>query len=177
MILIEGKNKNLAKRYCSNVIDYTIVIILVALSIYAFGEPNDSGGYSVIGVKALIIPVIWFLYFPVCEAFASRTIGKIPFDLYVVDPKGECPNLMQTFLRRMLDPVELFFIGIPGLVAINHSAANQRLGDMMAGTIVVCTHATCPVCGASLELNTQEVANKVFQCPTCHSINQKKSES
>ena len=171
MILLEGKNTHLAKRCFANIIDYSLVFFLMGLTMYALGEPTDSGGYSLTGIKAFIIPVIWFIYFPVCESLARQTPGKKAFDLYVVDLKGEASSIMQTFLRRLLDPIELVLLGVPSLLAINHSDKNQRIGDMMAGTRVVHTQASCKFCQADLELNTREVITKAFQCPRCNAIN------
>lgn len=171
MIVIAGKNKNLSKRYFSNVIDYAIFIMAMATYVFLLGEPDNAGGYTVTGLRAVFVPFLWVLYFPVCEAIIGQTVAKKAFDLHVVDFKGEPPNFVQAFQRRMLDPVELFFIGIPSLLTINHSERNQRLGDMLAGTLVVSTEAACKFCGGALELNTREAVNNAFRCPTCDKIN------
>jgi uncharacterized RDD family membrane protein YckC len=171
MIVLAGKSKNLSKRYYAIVIDYMILFVLLAMAMYFLGEKNDSGGYTVRGFRAFIIPLIWLFYFPLCESLTKQTLGKKALNLYVVDFKGESPSIVQTFLRRALDPIELLFLGAPALLSINHSAKNQRVGDMIAGTLVVSTEAACRFCGAELELNTREVVNRVFHCPRCNTIN------
>jgi uncharacterized RDD family membrane protein YckC len=172
MIFIEGKNKNLAGRYCSSLIDYAIVFLLTGLVIYALGEPNNEGGYTVTGMKALSMPLIWFVYFPLCESLAGQTLGKRIFDLYLIDQDGHSPSIIQTFSRRLLDPVEMAFAGIPGLIAINHSKKNQRLGDMLAETFVISTQATCASCKAALQLEVREAVRKSFECPACKAVNE-----
>jgi uncharacterized RDD family membrane protein YckC len=143
----------------------------MGLIIFLLGEPDDSGGYVLRGFKTLLIPFMWFVYFPVCECVTGQTPGKKAFDLYVVDHNGESPTITQSFQRRMLDPVELMFMGIPSLLTINHSEKNQRIGDMVAGTTVVSTRVNCRLCGSSLELNAKEALKGIFRCPTCQAIN------
>lgn len=171
MILVEGTDKNLGKRFYANVIDYAVVSSLLGFYLFLAGKPNDEGGYTLTGMKVFVIPLIWFLYFPLWEAVGKQTVGKRIFELYVIDYKGESPTLMQAILRRILDPIELLFLGIPGLIAINHSPRSQRLGDMLAETLVVRTNAICSFCATEVELNTREVISKVFMCPRCNKIN------
>ena len=172
MIIIDRGNKHLAKRYCANVIDYLIFLIAMGLIIFLLGERDDSGGYVLRGFKALLIPFMWFVYFPVWECVTGQTPGKKAFDLYVVDYTGESPSIGQTFQRRMLDPLELVFMGIPSLLTINHSEKNQRIGDIIAGTSVVSNQAICRFCGAALELSAKEAFKGLFRCPTCQAINE-----
>jgi uncharacterized RDD family membrane protein YckC len=170
MIIRVGNNKNLSKRYFANFFDYIILTVVFAICVILFGETQESV-YYLRGSKALIIPFIWFLYFPLCECALGQTIGKKAFNLYVVDLKGETPTIVQAFLRRMLDPVEIILLGVPGMLAINHSKKNQRIGDMIAGTTVVATAAVCRFCNVELELMPKEVINDVFRCPKCNEVN------
>src|SRR5687767_14635512 len=139
MVLREGKNKNLGARCFAGIIDYTITFLLIFLCIYALGESLAPGVYTVTGVTVWIIPLIWFIYFPLCESIGAQTPGKKLFNLYVVDRNRRSASIIQTFMRRLLDPFELMFMGIPAVLAINHSEKNQRLGDVVAGTFVVST--------------------------------------
>lgn len=171
MIIISEKKKSLARRYYANLFDYAILLFLLTVYIFVMGEANDSGGYKVTGLKALVIPFIWFLYFPVCESIFGQTIGKKAFHLYIVDLNGDSPSIVQTFLRRMLDLFEIMFLGVPALLLINHSEKNQRLGDMMAGTAVIRTDAVCRFCWTDLELSPKEVVRDLFKCPVCYEVN------
>jgi uncharacterized RDD family membrane protein YckC len=171
MIIIPGKRKNLSRRYYANVLDYAFLFILIGIYIFAAGDKDESGTYRVVGFKALVMPFIWFLYFPVCESIFGQTIGKKAFNLYVIDSRGETPTIIETTIRRILDPVEMIFFGIAALLMINNSKKNQRAGDMMAGTIVITREAVCRFCGAELELSSKEVIKDVFICPTCSQVN------
>ncbi|MBI3217984.1 MAG: RDD family protein [Bacteroidetes bacterium] len=171
MIIIPGKKKNLSARYYSNILDYLIVLIVSAIYIFLAGDADEFGTYHVKGFKALVLPLIWFVYFPVCEASWGQTIGKKAFHLHVVDVRGNVPTIVQTFLRRLLDSFEMMFLGIPALLVINQSDKNQRIGDMMAGTTVVRVDAICRLCGSELELSPKEVIKDVFVCPICEELN------
>lgn len=171
MIIIVGKKKNLAQRYYANLIDYMIILICTTLYIFLAGEGNEFGTYRVSGFKALLIPVAWFVYFPVCEGAMGQTLGKKAFHLYVVDTSGKPPSIFQAFLRRMLDIFEIMLLGIPALLMINHSEKNQRIGDMIAGTTVVRTDAVCRHCGTELELTPREIMLDTFTCPDCNQTN------
>jgi uncharacterized RDD family membrane protein YckC len=167
MIIIPGKRKSLAKRYYANVIDYLILFIIIFVLLFTLGEQTESGSQKLSGVKALIIPFIWFLYFPACESIWGQTLGKKAFHLVVVDLRGELTSVLHTFLRRILDPLEMLLLGIPSILSINFSDKNQRLGDMMAGTTVVYTEAVCRFCEAHVDLSAKEVIHNRFTCPNC----------
>jgi uncharacterized RDD family membrane protein YckC len=171
MVIIAGKKKNLAQRYYANVIDYLIILICTSLYIYLVGEVDEFGTYRVTGFKALLIPIAWFIYFPVCEGTIGQTLGKKAFHLHVVDTTGHTPHLFQALLRRVLDIFEIMSLGIPALLAINYSEKNQRIGDMMAGTTVIRTDVVCRHCGAELELTPKEVIRDTFSCPNCSQTN------
>jgi uncharacterized RDD family membrane protein YckC len=171
MIILAGKNKNIPQRYYANVIDYGIYFIMIAFCIFTMGEPNNDNGYTLKGVKALIMPLIWIIYFPLCESVFRQTIGKKIFNLYVVDARGESASIVQTFLRRCLDIFEFMFLGAPSIISINASEKNLRIGDRIADTRVITTSAICRFCGTELELSSKEVINNVFMCPKCSEIN------
>jgi uncharacterized RDD family membrane protein YckC len=171
MIFIAAERKNLSKRYFANVVDYVIILILTGAYIFIFGQQDEVGTYHVRGVKALVIPLIWFTYFPVCESSFGQTLGKKAFRLHVVDLEGEKPSIVHAFLRRMLDIFELMLFGVPALLVINHSQKNQRIGDMIAGTSIVTTDAVCNYCSVELELSTREVLRETFTCPNCQQVN------
>ena len=171
MILIPGRKKNLAKRYYANVIDYFIVIVIIFVLVFTLGEQSESGSQKLSGFKALLIPFFWFLYFPVCESIWGQTLGRKAFHLVVVDLRGELPSVLHTFLRRILDPLEMLLLGIPSILSVNFSDKNQRLGDMMAGTTVVFTEAACRFCEAHVDLSAKEVMRDRFTCPNCSQEN------
>lgn len=171
VILLKGKGKNITRRFCANLIDYLVYFILTFFYLFLAGAPDGNGGYHVEGLKALVPPIFWFLYFPSCESLFGQTLAKHSLHLYVVDLRGERISIGHAFLRRMFDPLELAFWAIPAVLMINQSEKNQRLGDMAAGTTVVRVDVTCRHCQADLELTPQEVIRNAFVCPNCMQAN------
>ena len=171
MLVIAGKKKNLPQRCFAGVLDYLIIFIFTIFYIYLVGDGDQFGTYRVTGIKALLIPLIWFLYFPTCEALIGQTIGKKAFNLHVVDLQGEQPSIFQSFFRRIFDIVEIAFFGMPAILTINHSKKNQRIGDMIVGTTVIRTDAICRHCDSELELSPREVIRDAFICPACKQPN------
>ncbi len=84
--------------------------------------------------------LLFALYYPLLEGLLGTTIGKRAVGIKVVDYQGHPPGLWKAFVRFLLRIVEVnpFLLGgIPaGLVAIS-SRRKQRLGDMLAKTLVV----------------------------------------
>lgn len=104
-----------------------------------FGYDNDEGGKSVNGLLALPLPIVWFIYFVVIEAFYGATLGHLGFYLKVLSLDRKKIEFQQALKRHLLDPLDILFYGIPAIIAIKNSDRHQRIGDMWAGTFVVDT--------------------------------------
>ncbi|ODS39273.1 MAG: hypothetical protein A7316_05910 [Candidatus Altiarchaeales archaeon WOR_SM1_86-2] len=67
----------------------------------------------------------------------GQTLGKRLTNIRSVTEDGEVPSFLQAFLRTLLLFVDGLFFGLVGAILIHVSKNNQRLGDMLAKTIVV----------------------------------------
>jgi hypothetical protein len=77
----------------------------------------------------------WFVTF---ETLTQRTPGKAAFGLRVVSADGTPVRFQQALLRAVIGLIELFFLGgFIAIVATLFSRADQRAGDLAAGTLVV----------------------------------------
>ena len=130
---------NLAKRIGATLLDYAIFLIPTWMYIMYFGYDNDEGGKTVSGLMALPIPLFWFLYFVVVEASYGATFAHQALYLKVLTSKRNRVSFVNAFKRHLLDPIDIFFWGIPAIIAIKNSDKCQRLGDMVADTIVINT--------------------------------------
>ena len=128
---------NLLKRSLATIIDYGFFYLVIFTYIAYFGEPNNAGGYSIEGIPALVVPIVWFAYFVVIEAVNGATIGHQLFNLSVKTLDNQAISLMHSLKRHLLDPVEILMFGIPALIAIKNSDNNQRIGDMWAKTVII----------------------------------------
>ncbi len=91
-------------------------------------------------VKIIFYFLIYFLYFIVLEALWSRTLGKYFQGLMVRKLDGSRCDWKAALIRSGLRSIEinpLLFGGLPAGLVIISTAQKQRLGDILAGTIVV----------------------------------------
>lgn len=130
---------HIARRFLAGFIDYLIIFIGLFFYLYTFGEPNEEGGYGVSGFLALIPPLFWGFMTIGFEQIFGATFGNMFVDLKPVSINGIDYELSfsQSFIRHLFDPVDMFFFGIVGILVINNSDKHQRIGDIVAKTIVV----------------------------------------
>lgn len=91
-------------------------------------------------IKATLYILIYFVYFIVFEALWSRTIGKYFQGLIVRKLDGSLCDWKAALIRSALRLIEINPIllgGLPAGLVIIASERKQRLGDILAETIVV----------------------------------------
>ncbi|MGL6339857.1 MAG: RDD family protein [Waterburya sp.] len=131
------------------IIDYiigglTILLIWVLSAFLAFQlVPNfiNSGFSSLLAqwiwaIQAMVVFGIYVGYFVVLETlWHGQTLGKKWTKIRVIRDNGKPERLPQALLRALLRPVDdLLFVGVFFIV---FSQQEKRLGDILAGTIVV----------------------------------------
>lgn len=130
--------KFLFRRIIAGLIDYAVILSITSLYIFYFGELNHEGEYSVNGIKAVPIFLFWFFYLCVVEVTLESTLGNYLVSIQPVDKATEKRvNLKQSFLRHIVDPVDMFFFGLMAIIIINSSKESVRLGDLLAKTKVI----------------------------------------
>jgi uncharacterized RDD family membrane protein YckC len=128
-------------------------------------DSRDEGITEYAGWLLILLPI--FLYHPIFEIFFNgRSIGKMILRIQVVDEEGGRPSISQFIIRWLiragdwaiiliiltnvlifLDKALLqfllasFLVLVTDVVLIIVSKKSQRLGDMLAHTIVVSTKA------------------------------------
>ena len=112
------------------------------LYIELFGQDKSGGAKEVTGLLALPIPVSWFLYFVVVEAFYGATLAHQGMYLKVLTLERKEIAFMHALKRHLLDPIDILIYGIPAIIAIKNTDKHQQLGDLWAKTIVVDTKDT-----------------------------------
>jgi len=101
--------------------------------------------YSVYGSKAgllfLLVFLIWLGYWVVLQGTKGFTLGKLLLGLRLVKDDGNLPaGIPRTLARQLLVIVDAFPYVIPyltGFIVAVTSDRNQRVGDKVAGTLVV----------------------------------------
>jgi hypothetical protein len=88
--------------------------------------------------------------------------------LQVVTKNGNSISFGQALKRHLVDMIDFFFFGIPAFITIKNTPDHQRLGDLLAKTIVIDVNSfSCPNCTEHLILSDDEKVKREFVCPCC----------
>jgi len=104
---------------------------LLTVWINAFGQPEDLLNSP----EILTLMGIYLAHVTLGELFFRRSIGKALTGLQVLMADGKSPTVAAVLLRNVIRLPEM----IPGILMLNVliSTYHQRIGDFLAGTVVV----------------------------------------
>lgn len=91
-------------------------------------------------VTGVLMFGLYFGYFFVWEALFSATPGKMWYGLSVRHLDGSKCSVTAAFLRTITRLVEVnpIMLGcLPAVISIHYTKRKQRIGDLLAGTVVV----------------------------------------
>lgn len=114
-----------------------LLAVTLALSLAGTAVSPDLGVF-LLGVGTLVVMIIVIGYYIVFEAFnGGRTPGKAAFGIRVVAVDGSALSLGAVTLRTLMRLVDFLPAAYAvGAIAVVTSARNQRLGDLVANTVV-----------------------------------------
>ena len=146
-IEIEYRLAGAGSRLAAFTIDFTLQIIsclllgaVILFGIYSY-RFNTLGGLEGSALALLIISwfLVYFCYFIICEmTMNGQSIGKKIFGLRVIRDNGQPVRLQDSLIRNLFKAVlDILYIG---LFFILFSPKHKRIGDMVAGTVVVAEH-------------------------------------
>jgi len=126
---------------------FTAVAIVVAITAMgiagATGAAQDAFGAGV-GALLLLLFAIQWLYFAVLETWRGTTPGKLALGCRVVTTTGRPIGFRAAALRNVLraaDALPLTYtaglLSFAGLASMSATRRFQRLGDLVAGTMVI----------------------------------------
>jgi uncharacterized RDD family membrane protein YckC len=102
-----------------------------------------SNGFQLDGAPGLLTitltAAVAFLYIWLAEGIFGTTLGKLAMNLRVRTAGGARIGLGRSFARNALRIVDGIGVYLVGLIVALTSPARQRLGDRVAGTLVVQT--------------------------------------
>jgi uncharacterized RDD family membrane protein YckC len=117
--------------FCIGTALFIALWLVISMSV-AIASPGLA-----MAVVLLLFFLIWWFYGVLFETFMNgQTPGKYMLGLRVLSDSGEPINGMQATLRNLLRAADLF-LPLAGLVVMSLNKKFQRLGDLVAGTIVV----------------------------------------
>ena len=132
------------KRWFACLIDYFIYFTLIGLGSYIFGERFvDTEGnitwelHGFTGFLAMFVP--WLLLFPAIESFnGGQTLAKSLFKIKTIRDDFSNLNFTSALIRHLCDFFDyLPIFGIVGLLVTTNNKYKQRIGDLVAKTVVV----------------------------------------
>jgi uncharacterized RDD family membrane protein YckC len=152
---LEAVLAGLGSRFVAYAFDFALQVaafVLVAIGLgIGFGGSNASHTSALIVTGSLVLFafVDYFGYFIFCEMlFNGRSLGKRLAGLRVVRVSGQAVGFWSSLLRNLLRVADaLPGMNLVGVVLIVTTTKNQRLGDLVAGTIVVRDRVTAAAAG------------------------------
>jgi len=124
-------------RAFEGIIDIAVTFVIFWIDAKFFGE-TTADSFSVSGAPAFAGFVVALVYFVVMEATLGATIGKLMLNLRVVmAADGSAIGWQAAIVRNLLRIVDGFAFYLVGFVLICTWKNRQRLGDRVAGTVVV----------------------------------------
>jgi uncharacterized RDD family membrane protein YckC len=128
----------------AGLIDYVLIAIiagvlalLLVIPTIIAGAMTGFGVGSFFGIM-VIMWLLWLVYFTYFEGTSGQTLGKMVVKIKVVREDGSRCDLGAALLRNILRIIDhLPFLYLLGIILIAATDKRQRLGDMLARTLVV----------------------------------------
>jgi uncharacterized RDD family membrane protein YckC len=137
-VVLDFDTAGVPSRAVARVID-TMVAAVVGLTLLATVLPALGPGGAARAAAILITFAAVFGYPAVLETASGRTVGKSILGLRVITEEGGPIGFRHAAIRSAMQVVDLFLVPIGGVAIVSSLAGrrDQRLGDRLAGTIVV----------------------------------------
>jgi uncharacterized RDD family membrane protein YckC len=139
-VVLELRLAKLASRLLSLLIDLAVQGILLVVGLVVIGGVASSADEAAAAAIVLVFLVLVIVGYPVAFETLSRgrTLGKLALGLRVVRDDGGPIRFRHALVRAMAAVVEIWITaGAVALVVSLASSQGKRLGDFLAGTVVV----------------------------------------
>ena len=129
------------RRVVATIVDGMVLGLLFVVMSMLFGSSSAQGGQvnaTLNGLPFLIYLLLVFAYYILMEGYLGQTAGKMLLGIKVIrEDTGEVPGVGAAAIRTALRIVDGLLSYLVAFIAVLASAKNQRLGDMVAHTLVV----------------------------------------
>lgn len=138
-----GDTRVVGRRVLAIIIDGVLLGVVTSLVTLPAALAQGGGDGNVVsgllgGVAALISLALFFGYYTYMEGRYGQTLGKMALGIRVVREDGlGAPGFGRAALRTVLRIVDGIAAYLVGFIVVLVSDKNQRLGDMVANTLVV----------------------------------------
>jgi uncharacterized RDD family membrane protein YckC len=138
-VVLEFETAGVGSRMVARIIDSVLQgLLLVALLLASAVVAAVAGSIGLAGVFVSLFAVV-FIYPVAFETlWRGRTPGKAALGLRVVTVEGAPIRFRHAAIRAFLALIDIYLLsGAIGVVTMLASSRSQRLGDMVAGTVVL----------------------------------------
>ena len=143
-VALEFRTANLGSRILAYLIDMVVVVAGILAGLFAvalLGQASDVvvPDWVALTIVLVLLPAWWLGYFIAFETlWRGRTLGKAALGLRVVTKEGAPVRFRHAAIRGLLGLVDFLVLGgFLAVVFILFTRDNQRLGDLVAGTLVL----------------------------------------
>jgi uncharacterized RDD family membrane protein YckC len=147
-VALELPTAGAGTRLAAALLDWLIVIVgeyllstllIMGLALAQVGAAGSLPDWVLIATTLFLLTFTMFGYFIISETlWRGRTVGKAALGLRVVTREGGQIRFRHAFIRGVFLLIDgLASIGSVGVISILASRRSQRLGDMVAGTVVL----------------------------------------
>ncbi|MDR2231644.1 MAG: RDD family protein [Tannerella sp.] len=140
-VQIDQTTANVGDRILARIVDYVIITVYYVILYFVFGVGTGALNIGnddvwIVGIFIMSMPPMF--YSLLCELFnKGQTPGKQLLGIRVVMKDGSRPKLSAYLLRWLFLMVDIYLFQWIGIVSIVVTKNNQRLGDLVAGTLVI----------------------------------------
>ncbi|WP_040208935.1 RDD family protein [Neobacillus jeddahensis] len=141
---IAGLGSRAAAFIIDQVLLWIIDILCLVLLYFSMNELSSMPFFFMdnalpIAITIIVLFIVNWGYFFLCEFFSGgRTLGKKVVGIRVIQENGHSITLLASFIRnlvRLIDSLPTAYL--LGILMIFFHSKHKRLGDLVAGTIVV----------------------------------------
>ncbi|MGM0653620.1 MAG: RDD family protein [Bacillota bacterium] len=130
------KHVSVGLRFVAIIVD-SIILFIVAYLIAIITGGTTAGGFELQGAPFFLFSIIALLYYWLLEAFLGGTVGKLVLGMRVQMADGSPCTIGASLIRNLLRIVDGLFFYLVAAILVWTSPTRQRLGDRLAGTVVV----------------------------------------
>ncbi len=127
-----------APRAVAYAIDFVVRLLIFAVLAIVFRIIGEVLPGMSAGVMLFALFLLQWAYYVVCEGcFNGRTVGKRMMGLRVIQEQGYPITFWGAVIRNLLRAGDLVLLFLPTVVCLLLTKNFQRLGDLVANTVVV----------------------------------------
>lgn len=140
-VVLDIQIAQLPVRAVGALIDITVMFIgyLIGLALWSLTITQLDSAF--VAAVLIIFTVLVIVGYPLIfeTATRGRTLGKMVMGLRVVSDDGGPERFRQALFRALSGFIEIWmFAGAPAVICSMLSSKGKRIGDIFAGTVVIC---------------------------------------